>query len=251
MIVESSHVDLAVDVGVMRVHLHSPNVADGSPRRFPALALYSEIYQETAPIRRAALRLASHGYLVAVPEVFHEHEPPGTVLAYDTEGTEKGNRYKYATTLATYDADVRRVLDHLRGHPLSTGKLGAIGWCLGGHLAFRAALQPDVVATACFYPTDIHGDTLGAGKASDSKARAKDIRGEVMMVFGRQDPHVPDEGRRAIYDTLAVAKVGFTWHEFNAVHAFMRDEGARYDPALAAIGYSLALEMFERVLKAG
>ena len=41
------------------------------------------------------------------------------------------------------------------------------------------------------------------------------------------------------------------WHEFNAVHAFMRDEGPRYDPALTAIGYQLALESFERVLKGG
>jgi len=249
MIVESSHVDLETPTGTMRVHVHVP----GEPhtaRRFPALALYSEIYQQTAPIRRAALRFAGHGYIVAVPEIFHEHEPPGTVLGYDPQGTDKGNLYKYATALATYDADIRVVLNHLHGHPRSTGRVGAIGWCLGGHLAFRAALQSDVLATACFYPTDIHGDTLAAGKASDSKRRASEVRGEVMMVFGRQDPHVPAEGRRVIYDALSAAQVRFSWHEVNAVHAFMRDEGTRYDPALAGIGYSLALEMFERTLKA-
>ncbi len=70
-----------------------------------------------------------------------------------------------------------------------------------------------------------------------------------MMVFGRQDPHVPEEGRRAIHDALLEAKVCFSWHEFNAVHAFMRDDGPRYDPALTALGYTLALEMFERVLQ--
>jgi len=247
MIVESTHVDLSTPTGTMRVHLHLP-VGEGRAR-FPALALYSEIYQQTAPIRRSALRLASHGYLVAVPEVFHEHEPLGTVLGYDTEGTEKGNAYKYATALSTYDADVRVVLDHLLQHPRSTGALGAVGWCLGGHLAFRAALQQDVRATACFYPTDLHGDSLGVGKASDSKRRMIDVRGEVMMVFGRQDPHVPAEGRREIHSALSVANVRFTWHELNAVHAFMRDEGPRYDAALAALGYSLALEMFDRVLK--
>jgi carboxymethylenebutenolidase len=250
MIIESSAVDLPTSSGPMRVHLHVPGGAD-APRRFPGLALYSEIYQETAPIRRAAIRLAGHGYVVAVPEVFHQHEPPGTVLPYDPEGTDKGNRYKYATTLATYDTDARLILDHLRGHPRVAGKLGAIGWCIGGHLAFRAAMQPDVLATACFYATDIHSDTLGAGKASDSKRRAGDVRGELMMVFGRQDPHIPEEGRRAIHLALSEAKVNFTWHEFNAAHAFMRDEGPRYDPALTAIGYGLALELFERVLKAG
>jgi carboxymethylenebutenolidase len=248
MIVTSSHVDLETPTGLMRVHVHAP-VAGEPSRRFPGLALYSEIYQETAPIRRSALRLAGHGYVVAVPEVFHEHEPPGTVLPYDADGTDKGNHYKYATELSTYDADARVVAHYLRAHSQSNGRVGAIGWCLGGHLALRAALHPEIVAAACFYPTDIHGDTLGAGKKSDSLRRLGEVRGELLMVFGRQDPHVPEEGRRVIYDALSAAKVRFTWHEVNAAHAFMRDEGPRYDPALTALGYGLALEMFERALK--
>ncbi len=250
MIVESSHVDLPTPTGTMRVHLHQP-AGDVASNRYPGLALYSEIYQQTPPIRRSALRFASHGYLVAVPEVFHEHEPPGTVLAYDPAGTDKGNTYKYGTSLATYDADAAAVVELLRTHARGTGRVGAVGWCLGGHLALRAALSPHVGATACFYPTDIHGDTLGVGRASDSKARLREIRGELLMVFGRQDPHVPEEGRRAIHDALVASGVRFSWHELGAVHAFMRDEGARYDPSLAALGYALALELFERALKAG
>ena len=69
------------------------------------------------------------------------------------------------------------------------------------------------------------------------------------MVWGRQDPHIPEEGRAAIHGALRAAAVDFSWHEFNAVHAFMRDEGPRYDPALASIGWALALELFERKLK--
>jgi carboxymethylenebutenolidase len=124
-----------------------------------------------------------------------------------------------------------------------------VGWCLGGHLALRAALWPDVRAAACFYPTDVHADTLGAGMSSDSKQRMTEIRGELLLVFGKDDPHVPRDGRRAIHDALNAANVRFDWHEVDAVHAFMRDEGARYDPALAALGYALALSVFERTLK--
>ena len=69
-----------------------------------------------------------------------------------------------------------------------------------------------------------------------------------MMVFGRQDPHVPAEGRSTIYNAMTAAKVDFTWHEFNAAHAFMRDEGARYDPAAAGASFALALELFHRKL---
>jgi carboxymethylenebutenolidase len=236
--------DLPTPLGPMRVHLHRP----AGPGRFPGLLLYSEIFQQTGPILRSAKRLAGRGYVVAVPEVFHQHEPPGTVLPYTTEGTEKGNRYKYGTALSTYDADARATLDLLAAHPACTGKLGAVGWCLGGHLAFRAALQKDVLATACFYATDLHSDTLGEGQKSDSLARLPEVKGELLFVWGRQDPHVPDAGRDVILAKLRGSGARFSWAELNAVHAFMRDEGPRYDPALAEVGYALALELFGRAL---
>jgi carboxymethylenebutenolidase len=47
---------------------------------------------------------------------------------------------------------------------------------------------------------------------------------------------------------MVEAKLAFTWHEFNGQHAFMRDEGERYDPELALLGYDLALKLFQRKL---
>jgi len=126
-----------------------------------------------------------------------------------------------------------------------------MGICLGGHLAFRAAMQPDVLAGACLYATDIHTHTLGQGQRDNSLERAGTIRGELLMIWGRQDPHIPQEGRALIYQTLTAAGVHFTWHEFNASHAFMRDEGYRYDPALAHICYTLVLELLQRKLGQG
>jgi carboxymethylenebutenolidase len=50
---------------------------------------------------------------------------------------------------------------------------------------------------------------------------------------------------------MSEAGVVFTWHEFNGQHAFLRDEGPRYDPALAATGYRLAIDLFHRKLGEG
>ena len=237
--------DLPMGEGVMRLHLLRP-AATG---RFPAILLYSEIYQVTAPIRRTAALLAGHGFLVGVPEVYHEYEPAGTVLAYDTEGTARGNQLKFEKPVPAYDADCRAALDYLRDHPASSGALGAFGVCLGGHLAFRAALQPDVRATACFYATDLHTHSLGAGGADGSLDRAAEIKGALLMVFGRQDPHVPPEGRVMIRERLDAAGVDVEWHEVNAAHAFMRDEGPRYDPELARFCYDSALRLFRGALR--
>lgn len=248
MIVRDSALDVPTPNGPMRCYLYSPHDPRRPSAQFPGLVLYSEIFQQTPPIRRLAVQFAGHGYAVAVPEVYHVHEPPGTVLGYDDVGKDKGNRYKYATPLAVYDADARAALDALKAQPGCDGRLGTVGVCLGGHLALRAALHPDVRATACFYPTDIHSATLGEGQRDDTLARCKGLNCEVLLVWGRQDPHIPTEGRRKIYDALTAAGVTFTWHEFNAAHAFMRDEGERYDPAAARLGIGLALDLFSRNL---
>lgn len=243
-ITEDTPVDLPTPSGPMRTYILRP-AAEG---RYPGLVLFSEIYQLTAPVRRLAAMLAGAGYVVAIPEVYHEREPAGTVLAYDAPGTERGNADKTAKSVAAYDADARAALDFLKTHPHGTGKLGTVGMCLGGHLAFRAAMNPDVGAAVCFYATDIHSRTLGLGKSDNSLDRVGEIVGELLMVFGRQDPHVPREGRRLIYEALADADVSFEWHEFNAAHAFLRDEGPRYDPALAGLCLALASDLLTRSL---
>jgi carboxymethylenebutenolidase len=246
-ITDSESADLPTPTGPMRTYVFRP-VAGG---RYPGLVLYSEIFQVTGPIRRMAAMLASHGFLVAVPEIFHELEPAGTVLVYDEAGAARGNRHKITKALSSYDADARAALDYLVSSPHCTGKLGVVGICIGGHLAFRAAMQPEVLAAACFYATDIHKRSLGQGMHDDSLDRIGQITGELLMIWGRQDPHIPRDGRALIYNVLSDAGTRFQWHEFNAAHAFMRDEGARYDPAAARICYDLVLELFHRRLSEG
>ena len=250
LITDGEHADLTTPFGPMRAYVLRPADAPGRPpRRYPGVVLFSEIFQVTGPIRRMAALLAGHGFVVAVPEIFHELEPgPGVVIPYDAAGADRGNRHKVAKELASYDADARAALDFLKSHPACTGRLGAMGVCIGGHLAFRAAINPDVEAAVCFYATDIHKRSLAKGMHDDSLDRVKEIHGELLMIWGRQDPHVPREGRRIVYDALADADATFTWHEFNGQHAFLRDEGHRYDPELARTCYGLAIDLFRRRL---
>jgi len=246
ILVEDAPVDLSTPSGPMRTYVHRPAAAG----RYPGLVLFSEIFQRTGPIRRTAAMLAGHGFVVAVPEIFHELESPGAELAYDQAGADRGNRNKAGKPIAAYDADARAVLAHLASHPQCTGRLGSAGICIGGHLSFRAAMHPNVLAAACFYATDIHKGSLGSA-GDDSLARAADITGELLMIWGRQDPHVPADGRRLIQQRLVEANLNFTWHEFNGAHAFMRDEGPRYDPELAITCYRLVIDLFRRRLGEG
>jgi len=240
------HVDVDTPTGPMRTYILRP----AGEKRYPGVVFYSEIFQVTGPIRRVAAYLAGHGYVVAVPEIFHELEgEPGVVLEYDQAGADRGNAHKFTKTLASYDADARAALDLLAGHSACNGALGSMGICIGGHLAWRTAFQPDVQATASFYATDIHSRTLGEGKNDDTITRFGDIRGELLAIWGRQDPHVPQEGRDEIRAALVAADTNFTWLEVNGQHAFLRDEGARYDAELADQCLGLALDLFHRALR--
>ncbi|MDF2439551.1 MAG: carboxymethylenebutenolidase [Abditibacteriota bacterium] len=247
MIVQDEFVDLETPSGPMRTHIVRP-VAPGC---YPGIVLFSEIFQVTGPIRRTAALLAGHGFIVAAPEIYHEFEAPGLALAYDEDGTKRGNELKTTKELAAYDADARAVLDFLPTHSNCNGSLGTLGICIGGHLAFRAAMNPDVLAGVCFYATDIHKRSLGRGTNDNSLDRLSEIKGEMLMIWGRQDPHVPREGRRLLYEAMSDAELNFQWHEFNAAHAFIRDEGPRYNPAAAQMCYSMALELFKRKLNGG
>jgi carboxymethylenebutenolidase len=211
--------------------------------------LFSEIFQKTGPIHRFAAMLAGHGYFVAVPEVYHELEMPGTVLGYDQAGADRGNADKYEKELSSYDADAQALITWLQAREECNGQIGAAGICLGGHLAFRAGMNPQVLATVCFYATDIHSGTLGKGKKDDSLERAKEIRGELLHIWGRQDPHVPLEGRNVIKARLDDVGANFQWFEANGAHAFMRDEGYRYDPSLASLCQAMMLDLFHRRLR--
>jgi len=246
MILQQETVELSTPSGAMTTYIYRP-VAAG---RYPGVVLFSEIFQRTGPIGRTAALLAGHGFVVAVPEIFHELEPAGTVIPYDGGGADRGNGHKVAKPIGAFDADTRAALDHLAAHPACTGRLGAMGICVGGHLAFRAAMNADVRAAATFYATDIHKGSLGRG-GDDSLARAGEIRGELLMIWGRQDPHIPGEGRARITQRLTEVGAHFTWHEFNGQHAFIRDEGPRYDPELALHGHRLVIDLFRRKLGEG
>src|SRR5438132_1940253 len=143
MIVRTEDVTLQTKSGPMRTHVHRP-VADGTRA---GIVLFSEIYQETAPIARIAAMIAGHGYVVAVPEIFHELEPAGAILPYDANGTAAGNRHKTEKSIEQFDDDARVVIDWLCAREDARGAIGAYGVCIGGHLAFRCAFDPRVRAS--------------------------------------------------------------------------------------------------------
>jgi carboxymethylenebutenolidase len=209
MIVRSEFRDLDTPTGPMRTYVYTP-VHPTVARKYAGLILYPEIFQQTAPIARLCVQLASHGYVVMAPEIYHEHEPLGTVLGYDDAGKEKGNRYKQATKVSTFDNDAKALVRALKQHPACSGRIGTVGFCIGGHLAVRAALLPDILGCASFFPTDLHTGTLGEGKNADTLARIRETRAELARVQRAARVHARRRGalRRGSGATGHGARIG-------------------------------------------
>jgi carboxymethylenebutenolidase len=223
--------------------------APRTPGKYAGIVCYSDIFQITGAQQRVSTRLAGYGFVVATPEIYHRLEAPGTAFPFDDEGRARGLANAQRTRVADFDADARAAVDWLAADPrVDAGRLGAMGFCIGGHLAFRAALQREVRATVCFYPTGVHDGRLGQDADARSLARASEIGGELLLVFGASDPHVPEDARAAIAAALTTAGTRFGTKLFPAEHAFMRDEGPRYDPEATDRAWDDAITFLRRVL---
>ena len=220
-----------VDVPVAGKSMHSFVAAPLAEGKYPGVLFYSDIFQLTGPMVRSCMRLAGYGFVVVAPEIYHRIEPPGSVIPFDDAGRTRGLEDAARTPVADFDEDCHGVIDYLAKHPsVAPGEIGAAGFCIGGHLAFRAALQPEVKATACFYGTGIHNGKLGKDDNAGSLERSGEIRGRLLLVWGALDPHVPEEARRTIEARLRESGIDFSQRLYPSAHAFMRDEGPRYDP---------------------
>src|SRR5271166_3220033 len=165
----------------------------------PALVFFSDIFQLTPSTLRMATRFASYGFLVAAPEMYYRSEPPGTAFPFDDAGRERGIVAAKKTKAADVDADISALVDWVRVRPdVAPGEVGAVGFCFGGHVAFRAARNPHVRTTVCYYPTGLSDGALGSEADAGSLQRAGEIHGSLLLVFGTQDPHVPFEARIAV-----------------------------------------------------
>ncbi|GAA5981167.1 hypothetical protein JCM10908_004005 [Rhodotorula pacifica] len=254
MLIEQSRVTVETETGPLGIEIIKPKIAGYPNARFPGVVVWSEIYNVTGPVLRFANQIAAQGYIVAAPNVFHEFA--GNVpIPYDEKGTNDGNSYKVRKLLSATDEDIKKAIDTLVAHPNCTGQIGATGMCYGGHLAFRTALDPRCKAAVCYFATDIHSASLSpTGDDSLERASKGEIKGEVVMIFGTQDGHVPLEGRNKIRDALTAPSVQpplrLSFLELQANHAFIRDEMSkgRFDAAISKVCFELLLETFGRTI---
>jgi carboxymethylenebutenolidase len=232
--------------GVMGGYLARPK----GPGPFPGVIVYMEIFGVNAHIRDVTERVARESYVALAPDVFHR-TAPGIELGYDEGGMGKGIELLMRVRADEAISDARDAVAFLRERPEVRGsKLGAMGFCMGGHLAFLTACEAEVAAAASFYGGGIAAPQ-GPGGGPGTLSRTPKIRGRVLCLFGGRDAMIPAAQVEAIRAALA-ARGGrdevVVYPE--ADHGFFCDQRATYHEASARDAWERVKQLFASELKA-
>jgi len=191
--------------------------------RGPGIVVIQEIFGVNQVMRDICDGLASHGYFALAPDLFWRLEP-GVQLTDRSDAEWK----RAFDLMGRFDIDrgmkdIQAAIDTLRSREGCTGKIGAIGYCLGGLLAFLAATRTNVDASVGYYGVNIH-ERLG---------EAANIRKPVLLHVAAKDQFVPPEAQKKMHDGLG-NNPHVTIHVYPEMdHAFARAGGAHYDKACA------------------
>jgi len=230
--------------GPMGGYLARPKT--GGP--FSAVLVYMEIFGVNPHIRDVVERVAREGYLALAPDYFHR-TGPGVEYGYDDAGFAGGMKLLGALRADEMIGDAKAAIAWLRKRPDVRGdRIGAMGFCIGGHMTYLTACETDVRAAASFYGGGIAAPA-GPGGAPATIGRTGKLRGKLLCLFGGKDAFIPKSQVDAI--RAALAKHGVR-HEVvvypEADHGFFCDQRGTYQKAAAEDAWKRVKQLFREEL---
>ncbi|MGH9534355.1 MAG: dienelactone hydrolase family protein [Terriglobales bacterium] len=203
------------------------------------MLVFQEAFGVNAHIRDIAQRWATEGYTAIAPELFHR-TAPGFEGKYDDFQAVMPHIQKL--TPEGIAADIRAAHHWLETEGEIGGaaqqRIGAIGFCMGGRVALRAAASVPLAGAVSYY---------GAGFPP---ADAGKVAAPMLMFWGGLDKHITAEIRRALVDALTMAGKDFSSTVFaQADHGFNCDQRPSFQPEAAALAGGMASAFFERHIR--
>ncbi len=210
--------------------------------RGPGLLLLQEIFGVNEHIRAVAQQYALDGFVVLAPDVFWR-DAPRVELGYEGADRERALALMKAARPAQLAADLRTSVAALRARPELQGAVGAIGYCMGGRLAFLAAADPGVDAAVCYY----------GGGIQNQLEHAARIRCPLQFHYAGRDAAIPPEAVERVREALA-QRSDAPPAEFHlyapAQHGFNCWARASYHAPSAALAHGRSLQFLAQRLMA-
>lgn len=205
----------------------------------PGLIVIQEIFGVNAGMRQICDHYASLGYIAVCPDLFWRQEP-GIQLTDKTpaEWDHAMDLYKGFDVEAGV-RDLLSTLAHVRAMKGDGGKVGAVGYCLGGKMAYLMASRSDVDASVSYYG-------VGLDQMLDE---VHDIRMPLMLHIAGLDPYVPPPTREKILQSIGRNPV-ITAQVYDGVdHGFARPNGQKYNATAATLANQRSEKFFAEHLQ--
>ncbi len=205
---------------------------------WPAVVVIQEIFGVNRFVREVADRMAGLGYVAVAPDLFWRIEPGVDITDQTPEEWKQAFGYYQAFNVDKGVADIAATIAAARARPDVSGKVGAVGYCLGGLLAFLTAARTDVDATVSYYGGGTDGRLGEAGGISKP----------LLIHLAGQDEYIPEAAQAKIKEALK-GMPGVEIHIYpGRDHAFTRTGGANYDAADAQLANGRTAAFFKRNL---
>lgn len=213
---------LAADGHQLSAYLVKPA---GKPRG--AVVVVQEIFGVNSHIRRVAEQYAAEGYLAIAPAMFDRLQR-GVDLGYDAAGLQAGIDLMMKATDEGAVADLNAAIDAVS----HGGKVGLVGFCWGGRLAYLAGCRTNIAAGVAYY---------GGGL---TQLLAETPRCPMLFHFGEHDSHIPLSDVELVRNAFPQA----TYHLYPAGHGFNCTDRSDFDPASARLAFERTIEFFRKYI---
>ncbi len=198
-------------------------MADAPPKPRGGIVVIQEIFGVTRHIRAVTDQYAAAGFMAVAPALFDRVE-----RNVDVPYTEMSQGFSYVQRLKNDNVmlDLQAAVDRVK----SAGKVGVVGYCWGGTMAYLVSARLDVAATVAYYGGGINKHT------------AEQPRCPIMFHFGEKDAHIP----KAAVDEIRAAVPAGIFNIYPADHGFNCTDRASYEPGSAKLALQRSLEFFHK-----
>lgn len=203
----------------------------------PGLILIQEIWGVNAHIRAVADQYAMDGYVVLAPDVFWRQQV-GVDLGYDAQGTQMARQYMSALNMPLAVQDLQSAALALRMRPEVKGKVGVVGFCMGGRLSFALSATGAVDAAVCYY----------GGGIQNMLDLAPKISVPILFHYGELDQHIPPQAVQDVQKAFHGRPDAQIHTYLQADHGFNCWERPAYKQTAAALARGRSLQWLANTL---
>ncbi|HRQ60926.1 MAG TPA: dienelactone hydrolase family protein [Alphaproteobacteria bacterium] len=210
----------AHDGGTFKAHIVMP---DSTPAG--AVIVVQEIFGINNDVRKKCEEMADLGFIGIAPDLFWRIEPGIELYDSNPEQLQRAFHLFGEFNVELGIKDLQSTLNFIRKHPDCNGHVGAVGYCLGGKLAYMLAAASDIDASVSYYGVGIEA-MLGQADA---------IKNPILLHIAGNDQFVPKAAQEKIIETLKDHDTAETFHYPGMDHAFARENGMHYNAQAATL----------------